>query len=302
MIRRFLLLPFLVVVPCGIGYSQNWLAFSGYGTEFPIYQQLNESLARLTKYKRDQFANVSRIRLRPRADLWSGAFLSLEYEINSTYVESPINLYTASNRSRRQLVDLTWNPISTPNHTLFHFIDRLFVRQNLGAFEITLGRQRISWGSGRFWNPTDVFNPLNPTVFSKIEKDGIDGLLVKIFLGSFSDLSLVYNSEEELGKGNIGARIRTNISEFDLSAVGGVFDERIIVGGDFAGNFFEAGIRGEILFSTSRAEPGSSFVKYVIGMDHQFTPDVYGLVEFHFNGEGVHHRLWGTALLRDRPN
>ncbi|MBM4168605.1 MAG: hypothetical protein FJ215_05555 [Ignavibacteria bacterium] len=283
--RLFLLILLMVMIP-GFGYSQDWLEFSGYGSEFPIYQRLNETLARLSRSKQDQFANVGRIRLRPRATLWSGAFFSLEYEIISAYIESPVNIFTSGDKSRRQIVDLTWNPISTPNHSLVHFVDRLFVRQSLGAIEITLGRQRISWGSGRFWNPTDLFNPLNPTVFSKIEKDGIDGLLVKLFLGSFSDLSVVYNPEDNLKNGNVGARIRSNISEFDLSVVGGRFDDRMIVGGDFAGNFFDAGIRGEILVASSRNRDRPEFLKYVFGLDHQFTPDVYALFEFHFNGEG----------------
>jgi len=286
MIPRFLLAFVLHAALAGAGYSQEWFEFSGYAMDFPVYQQLNNDLARLANTNRDQFANVGRVRLRPRAELWTGGFLSIEYEINSVYFETPVNLHTTSEKSRRQLIDLTWNPVSAPNHSLVHFVDRLFIRQSLGILEMTLGRQRVSWGTGRFWNPTDLFNPIGPTVFSKIEKDGIDGLLVKCFLGSLSDLSFVYNPEETLGKGNLGARIRTNVAEFDVSVVGGKFDERMVVGGDFAGNFFDAGIRGEFLISSSNDHPEWNFTKYVFGLDHQFTSDLYGLVEFHFNGAG----------------
>ena len=50
---------------------------------------------------------------------------------------------------------------------------------------------------------------------------------------------------EKLNNSNGGFRFRTNYSEYDLSLIGGYFDKRIVIGGDFAGNLFEAGVRGE---------------------------------------------------------
>ncbi len=153
-----------------------------------------------------------------------------------------------------------------------------------------IGRQRIAWGTGRIWNPTDLFNPINPASFDKIEKDGADAAAVKVFLGGFTDVTLVYNSQSNFHQNNMGFRFRTNVGEFDLSTVGAQFDRRIIVGGDFAGNFFDAGIRGEGIVSADKDNLESNFAKFILGLDHQFTPRLYALIEYQFNGEGTADR------------
>jgi len=266
-------------------FSQVDLKFSGYVANFPIYQILKEPLATLTSSDRIQFVDVSRVRLRPSLDLSSNAFLMLEYEINATYFSSPI-LFLTQPQTRGQLADLTWNPDIGTHWSAVHYVDRLYLRQSSSIGDFTIGRQRISWGTGRVWNPTDLFNPINPTSFSKIEKDGVDAVLGKFVLGNFSDLSIVWNPIEEFRRSNTGGRLRTNIGGYDVSLVGGLFDERRIIGADFAGNIWDAGLRGEAIVSASRGSWRDNFVKYIIGVDNQFTQKLYAMAEFLYNGEG----------------
>jgi hypothetical protein len=66
-------------------------------------------------------------------------------------------------------------------------------------------------------------------------------------------------------------------------------------GGDFAGNLGSAGVRGEgiISFDTGADDISGGddvFGKWILGIDQQFTPDLYGLLEYHFNGEGKDNR------------
>ena len=136
------------------------------------------------------------------------------------------------------------------------------------------------------WNPTDLFNPINPATFDKIEKDGADAVSVKLYLGSFTDLHVVYNSQSSFDEHNLGVRFRTNAAEYDWSAVLGYFDKRYIIGGDFAGNLFDAGVRGEGILSIDEQEVEPNFVKFIIGLDNQFTSRLYALIEYQFNGEG----------------
>ena len=56
---------------------------------------------------------------------------------------------------------------------------------------------------------------------------------------------------------------------------------------DFAGNLFDAGIRGEGTFSMSKDTPDSNFVKFIFGIDNQFTSKLYALIEYQYNGEGT---------------
>ena len=101
---------------------------------------------------------------------------------------------------------------------------------------------------------------------------------------------MVANPDNHFKRTNFGFRARTNVEEFDLSLVGGRFDDRLVIGGDFAGSIIGAGIRGEGIVSASRHDLHSNFVKFILGADNQFTPELYALVEYQFNGQGTSDR------------
>ncbi len=279
-----LILIFLLL--SSISFAQFGYSFSGYVVDLPIYSINNEELAKLTSTQQKQYLNLTRVRLRPEIHLWSGARMNIEYEIDALYSPQK-NLFLFNNVStNRQIVNLKWNPINNDNWNVTHYIDRLYLRQGFSWGNVIIGRQRISWGTGRIWNPTDLFNPINPANFSKIEKDGADAVSLMYYIGNFTDLNIVYNPQDKLNKSNAGFRFRTNFDEFDVAVIGGYFDKRIVAGGDFAGNFFDAGIRGEGIISMDKNDISQNFVKFIFGMDNQFTSKLYGLFEYQFNGEG----------------
>lgn len=284
-ILRFALL-FIVFYSVNL-FAQYEFSFSGYAVDLPIYATNNERLAQFYGMKKNLYLNLTRVRLRPTMYLWDGARINLEYEITGLYSNQSGNMFFSTEGvSRRQLVDLTWSPVTGNNFTLTHFIDRLYFRQSFDIGEIAIGRQRISWGTGRVWNPTDLFNPISPTTFYKVEKDGADVVSTKFYLGNFTDLNIVFNPQEKIKSSNYGFRFRTNFDEYDVSMIGGYFDKRYAVGMDFAGNLWEAGIRGEGIYSIDDVNSDNNFMKYILGIDYQFTPELYALLEYHFNGEG----------------
>jgi hypothetical protein len=282
--KEFLILFFFF---CSIqSFPQYEFEFSGYAVEFPIYQITNKEIAGLFKFDKDQFLNLTRLRLRPTLNLWAGSRLAAEYEIASLYYNGSSLLSILTNVTNRQFFGWNWNPVKENNFLVNHFIDRLYFRQGFDFGNIVVGRQRIAWGTGRIWNPTDLFNPINPAAFYKTEKDGADAATATLNFGNFTDLELVYNPQKKFKSENYGFRFRTNFFEYDFSVVNAYFDKRIIAGGDFAGNFFDAGLRGEGIISADRNDLSSSFIKFILGMDYQFTSKLYGLIEYQYNGEG----------------
>lgn len=271
--------------------AQYELTFSGYVMDVPVGQRINSTVARFLQADREQFLNVTRIRLRPTVVLWDNAQLSLEYEVTSLYHSTSMFFPLQGEKNNRQVWDLTWNPVHESRFSVLHFIDRLYWKQSFGFGDVVVGRQRIAWGTGRIWNPTDLFNPLNPTSFAKIEKDGVDALQMKFHLGSFTDLALVVNPQNGWHTSNVGFRFRTNVNEYDFSLVGGYFNDRIVAGTDFAGNLFDAGVRGEGIVSVAPTHPDSNFAKFIVGVDYQFTSKLYALLEYHFNGEGTTDKM-----------
>jgi hypothetical protein len=267
--------------------AQTEFNFSGYVSDIPVLQLMSSGLAGFYNTKKIQFVNLSRVRLNSSASFWKNSRLETEYEISALYYSSDYDPgLSTTGKTNRQLLRLKWNPVNENHFSFIHFIDRLYFRQGFKRSSITLGRQRISWGTGRVWNPTDLFNPINPASYYKEEKDGADAASAKIAFGNFTDLNLVFNPLEKISASNYGARFRTNFSKYDVSVMAGYFDKRIIAGADFAGNLLDAGIRGEGIVSVNKESSGDKFVKFILGIDNQFTSQLYGLIEYHFNGEG----------------
>jgi hypothetical protein len=281
-------LPFLALVASADtpARAQVEFQFSGYVVNLPIYERENASAAHLFNLDQNQILDLTRLRLRPSLLPWDGATLGLEYEVTGLYHNTSLSGFLTTTTLRRQLLDLRWDPVNETHFAASHFIDRLYFRQDFQSASLIIGRQRIAWGTGRIWNPTDLFNPINPASFEKIEKDGADAMSFKYYFASFTDLELVYNPEDHFKSWNGAFRFLTNYREYDVSVMGGYFDKRLVMGGDFAGNFFEAGLRGEGIFSADKNDLSNHFVKFILGLDYQFTAKLYGLIEYQFNGEG----------------
>ena len=162
--------------------AQPALEFSGYVVDLPMYQHLPEygdaftSLAPLLPEDRGMGVNLTRLRLRPTLRLWEGASLALEHEVMMNVSTQQTLFSDLPDMTNRQILDLRWHPVREEHVQLQHFVDRLYFRQNFLWGSVVVGRQRISWGTGRVWNPTDLFYPINPVSFDKIEKDGADAV------------------------------------------------------------------------------------------------------------------------------
>ena len=288
--KRILLLTF-IIISSGLSFPQTDLNFTGYVVEMPVYMIMKNYPAFIPFPVNNQFLNLNRMRFKPELDLWENARINVEYEIDALYSEKNLLFDLSSVSTNRQLFNLKWDIINKGNYKVTHYFDRLYFRQDFSWGNISIGRQRISWGSGRIWNPTDLFNPVNPANFAKIEKDGADAAAFTYFFGNFTDLEIVYNPQKKAENSNSGFRFRTNINKYDLAVVGGYFDKRIVAGWDFAGSIFEAGVRGEGIVSMNKEDISDNYTKFILGTDYQITPQLYVLIEYQYNGQGKANKL-----------
>ena len=284
--KRIFLLLFIVVSSSYPSFPQVDFNFSGYGVELPVYMIMKKYPSFIPFPVKNQFLNLNRLRLKPEVDLWENARINVEYEIDALYSEKNLLFDLSSVSTNRQLFHLNWNITNKGNYKVTHYFDRLYFRQDFSWGNISIGRQRIQWGSGRIWNPTDLFNPVNPANFAKIEKDGADVAALTYFFGNFTDLDLVYNPQKKIENSNAGFRFRTNVEGYDLAAIGGYFDKRIVAGWDFAGSLFNAGVRGEGIVSMNKEDITDNYTKFILGSDYQITPKLYALIEYQYNGPG----------------
>lgn len=281
MIKKFI---FTALILSSVSFGQIDFEFSGYVDEFPMIQFIPQKLSRIYGVDKSFALNLLRIRVRPVIYLSENDRINIEAESDIIYYQNITGFFSANaDLSPRQVVNMKWLLKDDKNISALNFIDRLYYRRGFDWGNVIIGRQRISWGTGRIWNPIDLFNPLNPTTFYKIEKDGADAVSFKYYLGDFSDINIVFNPTQRIGDSNFGVRIRSNLEENDFSVIAGRFDMKTVAGYDFAGNFFDAGIRSEGLYTF---ENNGGNLLFIAGIDYQITTDFYALAEYHYNGKG----------------
>lgn len=165
-----------------------------------------------------------------------------------------------------------------------HRLYRGFVTLNAPVADFTLGRQRIAWGSGRFWNPTDLLNPLNPIAVEREERQGADAVLVQRNLGPLSRLSFVY-APQRGADASRAVHYRTNFLKTDVALSLGEFRGDGVVGLDIVGRIGEGGLRLEA--ARTESDTGADFIRAVAGFDYAFANTLALSIEYYYNGQGT---------------
>ncbi len=91
----------------------------------------------------------------------------------------------------RRVADLTWPIGDGKRHDAFHRLDRIALKYRRGRWAFTVGRDAVSWGSGRVFQPMDLFNPFAPTAVDRDFKAGDDLVHAQVLLDSGADIELL---------------------------------------------------------------------------------------------------------------
>ncbi|MEE8544812.1 MAG: hypothetical protein V3T29_03275 [Alphaproteobacteria bacterium] len=169
---------------------------------------------------------------------------------------------------------------------------RAVLAYDWGGGQLSVGRQRIAWGSGRLWNPTDRFNPVAPTAIEPEEKTGVDSLTGELRFGQFGALQGVAAPERE-GRNvrrKLALRWRDTVGELDYALLGGRIGDETVLGLDLAANLWQGGIRLEAL--VGRPETGGRYAQLAAGYDYTlatalFPAGLYLLAEYFYNGAAL---------------
>ncbi len=173
-----------------------------------------------------------------------------------------------------------------------HRVYRAALTYDWGGGQLTAGRQRIAWGSGRLWNPTDRFNPVAPTAVEPEEKIGVDAAFGELRFGQFGALQGVAgpgNSDRNVQR-KLALRWRDTVSELDYALLLGRIGDETVAGLDFAGNLWGGGIRLEAM--AGWPEPEGSYAQLAAGYDftlrnQAFPAGLYLLAEYFYNGAAL---------------
>jgi len=177
-----------------------------------------------------------------------------------------------------------------------HGIDRLYASFRSRFVQVEVGRMALSWGTGRMWNPTDMWAPFSPTEIDKEEKRGVDLVHATFKIpkvgnleGVFMPLDANHNYEFDQDDRAAGGRFKFHIGEYDISMMGGVFGPDTVTGLDFTGYLWNAGFRGEATYTFVNPDDHEpDYIRGVLSLDYGFAVfgNPYLLLEGFFNGLG----------------
>ena len=226
--------------------------------------------------------------------LMSSASAALQGDEDVPFRLTPLQWEIASSDPVASPVDDFLGPAAS-TFTWVHEIDRLLFAFSLPALDITVGRQAVSWGFGRFWAPMDYFAPMSPTDLDREERRGIDALRLTLSLGptSFFEVMVVGGAERD-EEGDLEVtwdasalawllRVEAWGVDFLLSA--GKLGRDRVIGAGVSGQVGGVTLRGEA--TATEDEDHDRYVRATAGVEFGTAFNLTGIVEYHYNGFGT---------------
>ncbi|MCP4669958.1 MAG: hypothetical protein GY857_01510 [Desulfobacula sp.] len=216
-----------------------------------------------------------------------------DLSVNYTHINDLNNTDSTDSRSFKYRAydldsDLKTNEISQTNIlNAKQNIDRAFFTYSTESFDFFAGRQAVSFGSGRFINPTDVLVPYPLTQIDKEEREGVDALRLKLpisEMGEF-DAGVIFGEKGKNKNNAYYLNAKYPVLNWDTSVMIMQFRENMLLGLDLQGEISGAGIWLESAHVI--AKNSDDYFRLSIGLDFNFPWDLYTFAEYHYNGAGV---------------
>ena len=263
-------------------YAQ--LNFSGYLKNYSVIQEeIDNDLFQFDQSYRMQ--NSARLMLDYFNDdqVWQ-----LHYEAG---VESHSQLlpgassFVTPGRQNYRLSDLrsTIGPAPKKN-TVPQNLDRFNVQFQMESGDLTIGRQAITFGSARIINPTDVFVPFDVRTLNTEYRTGIDAVRFQKPIGQLGelDMGVVLGPDGKAENSSAFLQLLTNASGRDYQFTAMRFADQNLLGAGVQAALGELGFWLE----TAYVSGDEDYFRTSIGVDYAFNENVFGMVEYHYNGAG----------------
>lgn len=196
--------------------------------------------------------------------------------------------------AQRRLVEPGGVLARGPTYVLDQDLDRLSLKVPLPFGDLTIGRQVLSWGTGRLWNPTDVLSPFPPTAIDREVRRGFDAVRLAIALGEVTQLDLLYLPQQRVEEMGGVARFQTNVEGWDGSLSAGKYVRDLVLGADLTGDLGPFGVHAEGAYTVELLGLGSGpvsvgehFFRGVVGGELRPHEKVLLMAEYNYNGYGT---------------
>ena len=231
--------------------------------------------------------DLNRLRLELKGQLSAAVAFDLQYD-NEVLLGSYLRTHQFQQQKDQpppQYWSAQANYVDRPALYGVHRLYRAQVQIAFGDTDLRIGRQRIAWGTGRFWSPLDLLNPFSPVALEREERLGVDAVLVEHKFGPVSRLAAVYAPSRVPGQDSRALQWHANACGVDFSFTGGRFRGDSVIGVDLAGQIGQAGVRAEL--TRVRTRLGQDFTRSLVGIDYAFANTLTLSAEFYRDGGGT---------------
>ena len=194
----------------------------------------------------------------------------------------------------------------SPRSVGYAEIDRVFLNWNPMNLQVTVGRQRIAWGTNLVWNPIDLFNPLSVLDFDYAERPAADAVRLQYYTSEVSKLELAMKPGSTTSRAITAIQWTTNRWQYDVHVLGGWQAHGWFAGTAWAGDILGAGFRGEVIvkrqpgpsssISTSPISTSVLSTSSCLSFDYTFPSSFYLHTEALYNSNGATSDIGGFRL------
>ncbi len=179
------------------------------------------------------------------------------------------------------------------------YLDNAYAKISFNKWDLTVGKQQISLGSGYAWNPTDLFNTkdlFDPTY----EQPGHNAVRADVALAERWNLTALIAPEEnwdrsakllttKIGLGRFDVSLTAietmwlfhDYNSFSTSGFAGEPEKRNMVGGSIVGELLGLGVWIEGGYNDMARS--TDFTELVAGLNYTFASQTFIMIEYFYN-------------------
>lgn len=173
---------------------------------------------------------------------------------------------------------------------------RAYLRYDTALAQYVIGKQTVDWDRMRFYHPFDFFNPIAPTAIEKDEKMGVDAVNIDFHPQSFISYNFIYAPDKDPDLQSYGLRFLSKVRDYDIFLIAADVKRDYYAGFGFDGYLYGSGLRGEVTYASNHnnndrlidngnnGSGADNFFRGSIGIDRSFSPKLYGILEYFYNG------------------
>ena len=275
----------LLVLLCTPGFASAATKFSGYLKSYAVIQdEISNDLFQADTIYQSQ--NSGRFMLESFTE---NMVFQLHYEVSPVFVSQSIGAQSPSfnivgDSYRLTDIDTSLTDDNTEKNQIYQNLDRLNMQVRLDGGDLTIGRQAISFGAARLINPTDVFLPFDVQTFNTEYRTGVDAVRFQRPWGELGevDVGVVLGKDAKQASSAAFVQVRNNYQGKDFNFAIIEFAEQTLIG---AGVQSELGAMG-FWFESAYVDGDVDYLRTSTGLDYAFTENVFGMIEYHYNGAG----------------